>query len=97
MNLSAYYPLDYKGMLQQVGFSEIYVRKHATPMNPWPTSKSLQQQGQWAMESCLALMDALSGPLFTGILGWPADKAEELLTQAKIEVVNPKMHCFMTL
>ena len=63
----------------------------------WPTSKSLQLQGQLAMDSCLALMDALSGPLFTGVLGWPIEKTEELLTLAKIEVSDPKMHSFMTL
>ncbi|KAI1500736.1 hypothetical protein F5X99DRAFT_230062 [Biscogniauxia marginata] len=84
-------------MLRKAGFSNITERKYAVPINTWPPGRHVQKMGSMMTTNFLTIIDVLSLPIFTEILGWSRQALESLLVDVKKEVGDPRIHSFMTL
>ncbi|KAI0603109.1 S-adenosyl-L-methionine-dependent methyltransferase [Biscogniauxia sp. FL1348] len=91
------YPLEYKNVLRKAGFSNITERKYAVPVNTWPPGKQLQRIGTMMTTNFLTIIEVLSLPIFTEILGWSRQAFESLLADVRKDVGDPRIHSFMTL
>ncbi|KAI5926533.1 S-adenosyl-L-methionine-dependent methyltransferase [Camillea tinctor] len=91
------YPLEYKNALRKAGFSNITERKYAVPVNTWPPGKQLQRIGTMMTTNFLTIIEVLSLPIFTEILGWSRQAFEALLVDVRKDVGDPRIHSFMTL
>ncbi|KAI1344185.1 hypothetical protein F5Y15DRAFT_411035 [Xylariaceae sp. FL0016] len=94
---SVAYPEAYRSSLRRAGFVNITERKYAVPINAWPPGKSLQKLGAMMMANILDIVDIISLPIFTNILGWSPEALENLLVDVRKEVQDPNIHTFMTL
>ncbi|KAI0486769.1 S-adenosyl-L-methionine-dependent methyltransferase [Xylaria cf. heliscus] len=97
MGKTVYYPLEYKRLLTEVGFKNVTERKYAVPVNPWPPGKQLQKVGSMMALNINTILEPMSMPVFTDVLGWSPDALESLLTEVRKELADVKMHAFMTL
>ncbi|KAI0907064.1 S-adenosyl-L-methionine-dependent methyltransferase [Ustulina deusta] len=95
---TVYYPLQYKRLLMEVGFKNVTERKYAVPVNPWPPGKQLQRIGSMMLLNINTIIEPMSMPIFTGILGWSPDAVESLLAEVRKELSDvDSMHAYMTL
>ncbi|KAJ2999177.1 hypothetical protein NUW58_g88 [Xylaria curta] len=97
LRTSVYYPLAYKGLLTEVGFKNVTERKYAVPLNPWPPGRQLQKIGSMMALNINTILEPMSTPIFTGVLGWTPEDLESLLAEVRRELADVKMHAFMTL
>ncbi|KAI0460549.1 S-adenosyl-L-methionine-dependent methyltransferase [Xylaria acuta] len=97
LGTTVYYPLEYKRLLTEVGFKNVTERKYAVPVNPWPPGKQLQRIGSMMALNINTILEPMSMPIFTGVLGWSPDALESLLTDVRKEIADVRMHAFMTL
>jgi hypothetical protein len=67
------------------------------PVNPWPPSKHLQKQGSMMAMNINIILEPMSMPIFTEVLGWSPDALESLLDEVRKEIADLKMHAYMTL
>ncbi|KAI8952413.1 hypothetical protein F4801DRAFT_230359 [Xylaria longipes] len=67
------------------------------PVNPWPPGKQLQKIGTMMALNINTILEPMSLPIFTGVLGWSPDALESLLIEVRKEIADVKMHAFMTL
>ncbi|KAI1367762.1 S-adenosyl-L-methionine-dependent methyltransferase [Xylaria arbuscula] len=92
------FPLDYKPLLTEVGFKNVTERKYAVPLNPWPPGKRLQKLGSMMNTNLNIILEPISMPIFTEILGWTPDAVESLLADVRKELADVDgMHGYMTL
>ncbi|KAI0480937.1 S-adenosyl-L-methionine-dependent methyltransferase [Xylariaceae sp. FL0804] len=91
------YVVGYGPLLQRAGFTNVTERKYAVPTNAWAPGRSLQKLGQMMTTNWLTILDALTYPLFTGVLGWPASAVDALLKKVRRELEDPQIHSFMNL
>ncbi|KAI1743903.1 S-adenosyl-L-methionine-dependent methyltransferase [Xylaria scruposa] len=94
---TVYYPMEYKRLLNEAGFKNVTERKYAVPVNPWPPGKQLQRIGSMMALNINTILEPMSLPVFTGVLGWSPDALESLLTEVRKEIADVRMHAFMTL
>ncbi|KAI0544368.1 S-adenosyl-L-methionine-dependent methyltransferase [Xylaria curta] len=94
---TVYYPMEYKRLLTEAGFKNVTERKYAVPVNPWPPGKQLQRIGSMMALNINTILEPMSLPVFTGVLGWSPDALESLLTEVRKEIADVRMHAFMTL
>ncbi|KAI1172160.1 S-adenosyl-L-methionine-dependent methyltransferase [Nemania sp. FL0916] len=94
---TVHYPLQYKQLLTEAGFKNVTERKYAVPLNPWPPGKQLQKIGSMMSLNINTILEPLSMPIFTGVLGWTPDAVKSLLTEVRKDLANVEMHAYMTL
>ncbi|KAI1634786.1 S-adenosyl-L-methionine-dependent methyltransferase [Biscogniauxia mediterranea] len=94
---SLYHAADYKNVLRKAGFVNITERKYAVPVNTWPPGKQLQRIGTMMTTNYMTIIEALSLPIFTEILGWSRQAFDSLLVDVKKDIGDPRIHSFMTL
>ncbi|KAI1488340.1 S-adenosyl-L-methionine-dependent methyltransferase [Biscogniauxia mediterranea] len=92
-----YLPYQYKNALRKAGFVNITERKYAVPVNTWPPGKQLQRIGTMMTTNYMTIIEALSLPIFTEILGWSRQAFDSLLVDVKKDIGDPRIHSFMTL
>ncbi|KAI1751502.1 S-adenosyl-L-methionine-dependent methyltransferase [Xylaria castorea] len=97
LGTTVYYPLEYKRLLTEAGFKNVTERKYAVPVNAWPPGKQLQRIGSMMALNINTILEPMSLPVFTGVLGWSPDALESLLTEVRKEIADVRMHAFMTL
>ncbi|KAI3337232.1 S-adenosyl-L-methionine-dependent methyltransferase [Xylariaceae sp. AK1471] len=94
---TVYYPLEYKRLLLEAGFKNVTERKYAVPVNPWPPGKQLQKIGSMMELNINTILEPLSMPVFTEILGWSPEALRSLLAEVRKDVSDVRVHAFMTL
>lgn len=91
------YPLKYKDMLKESGFVNITERKFSLPLNAWPPSEKLQNLGAMMTDNMIAIIDALTFPVFMLAYGWSHAAIETLLAEVRKEWTDTRLHIFTTL
>ncbi|KAI1809928.1 S-adenosyl-L-methionine-dependent methyltransferase [Poronia punctata] len=94
---SVYFALKYKELLRDAGFRNITERKHAVPMNPWPPGRRLQKLGAMMATNTNRILEAMSMPIFTEVLGWTPEALRSFLTEVRKDLVDVRFHTFVTL
>ncbi|GAW21702.1 hypothetical protein ANO14919_112260 [Xylariales sp. No.14919] len=97
MGQTVYYPLQYKKLLTETGFKNVTERKYAVPVNPWPPGKQLQRIGTMMAMNINTILEPMSMPVFTEVLGWNPDAVQSLLAEVRREIADVDMHAYMTL
>ncbi|KAI1203250.1 S-adenosyl-L-methionine-dependent methyltransferase [Nemania serpens] len=94
---TVYYPLQYKRLLTETGFKNVTERKYAVPVNPWPPGKQLQRIGSMMAMNINTLIEPLSMPVFTKVLGWSPEALQSLLAEVREEIADVNIHAYMNL
>ncbi|KAF4448378.1 hypothetical protein F53441_8186 [Fusarium austroafricanum] len=88
-----YAQLDaFKGMMAEVGFTEIVDRRFKWPTNPWPKEKKFKDLGYWNRENALVGLEGLTMAPFTRALGWSSEEVNVFLSEVRKDVNNTKIH-----
>lgn len=94
---SVSYPVTFRRKLQLAGFRNVAVRKYAVPTNAWPPGKQLQRIGTMMTTNVSNVVDVITLPIFTGVLGWTQPDVESLLADVQRDVGDTRLHAFFTL
>lgn len=97
MGRSLHYPNHYQPLLEKAGFERIRVSKYAAPTNACYPGKKCQRFGAMMTKNWNAVIEPLSGPVFTIGLGWSESQLDSLLKNVRKEIEDTRYHSFMTL
>lgn len=89
--------LMWRPFMEKKGAAHVVERKHPVPLNPWAPGKRLQRQGAMMAENVQTFLEGATMPIFTGALGWPAEKVQRLLASLRQEIEDVGVHGFLTL
>lgn len=89
--------LMWRPAMEKKGAVHINERKHPVPLNPWAPGKRLQRQGAMMVENVQAFLEGATMPIFTGALGWSAEKVQRLLANLRDETEDVNVHGFIIL
>ncbi|OTB12111.1 hypothetical protein K445DRAFT_25941 [Daldinia sp. EC12] len=94
---SLFYILEYKALLEQTGFQNIVELKYAVPTNTWAPGKQYQRIGARQRANTLEVIDVYSRGVLTQGLGWSDQMVDKLLSEARKDIDNTRIHSFSTL
>ncbi|KAI8956899.1 S-adenosyl-L-methionine-dependent methyltransferase [Daldinia sp. FL1419] len=97
MGKSLFYILEYKAMLKQVGFENVIELKYAVPTNTWAPGRQYQRIGARQKANTLEVIDIYSRSVLTQGLGWSDQAVDRLLSEARKDIDNTRIHSFSTL
>ncbi|KAB8202628.1 S-adenosyl-L-methionine-dependent methyltransferase [Aspergillus parasiticus] len=78
--------------LQEAGFEEIHVEKYRAPVGGWPKDKYYKTIGVWNLLQAETGFEAGAMAVLTRFEGWSKEEVSVLVSGAKKDVRDPKVH-----
>jgi SAM-dependent methyltransferase len=88
---------DFHDWLTEAGFVDIQKRTFRWPIGPWPESKKEKTLGIWAQRNVLDGLEAATMGLMCRYEGWTKEQVNELIEEAKGEIMDMEYHQFVEL
>lgn len=97
IGVSAHDPTRWKSQLIEAGFTEVVERILKIPTNPWPKDQRLKQIGAFELVHFRDGIANIFARGYTQILGGNPDYFQVLMARAREEVLNRRVHSYLSL
>lgn len=89
-------PPNFGNFAAATGFVDVVETKYKTPVGKWPKEEKLKEIGVCMSKHLVEGVEGITMDLFTRVLSWDKAQVDGLTDKVKKEVMNPKIHCYMT-
>ncbi|OJJ65008.1 hypothetical protein ASPSYDRAFT_54382 [Aspergillus sydowii CBS 593.65] len=83
------------GWLEGVGFTNITEDIYKCPVGTWPKSRRLKEIGRVGKLSVIEAIEPYSLALFTRVLGWSYEEAQNYVNECRREAMNSSCHLYV--
>ncbi|KAL4867151.1 hypothetical protein BDV12DRAFT_123821 [Aspergillus spectabilis] len=83
------------GWLERAGFSNVTTDIYKCPVGSWPKSPRLKEIGRVGKVSLIEAIEPYSLALFTRVLGWTYEEAQNYINKCRQEVMNSSCHLYV--
>ena len=97
IGVSGHDPVKWKAQLLEAGFTDIVERVLKIPTNPWPKEPRLKQIGAFELVHFRDGIANIFARGYTQILGGDPKYFQVLMARAREEVLNKRMHSYLSL
>ncbi|KAL4807689.1 S-adenosyl-L-methionine-dependent methyltransferase [Aspergillus unguis] len=82
------------GWLEGTGFVNVTEDIYKCPIGSWPKNRRLKNIGRVNEDSVIASIEPYSLALFTRVLGWSYEEAQDYVKECKKDVMNSSCHTY---
>ncbi|KAK2009648.1 S-adenosyl-L-methionine-dependent methyltransferase [Colletotrichum eremochloae] len=83
-----------KGIMEEVGFVDVELRRYKWPMNTWPKDERYKTLGLWCLENFRDALEAVCMALFTRVLNWSSEEVTIFLIDVRKDLHNTSYHAY---
>ncbi|KAL2829287.1 S-adenosyl-L-methionine-dependent methyltransferase [Aspergillus cavernicola] len=83
------------GWLEEAGYTSVTSDVYKCPVGSWPKSPRLKEIGRVGKVSLIEAIEPYSLALFTRVLGWTYERAQEYVDKCRQEVMNSSCHIYV--
>ncbi|KAL2809005.1 S-adenosyl-L-methionine-dependent methyltransferase [Aspergillus granulosus] len=83
------------GWLEAAGFTNVTVDIYKCPVGSWPKNPRMKEIGRVGKVSLIEAIEPYSLALFTRVLGWSFERAQNYVNQCRQEAMNSSCHIYV--
>ncbi|RJE25337.1 Methyltransferase [Aspergillus sclerotialis] len=88
---------SYKQWMIDAGFKDVKEHVYKVPMGRWPKDPKLKQIGEYHLVQMLESLEPYTLALLTRVLGWTTEEVQVLISGARSELLDRKLHMYSKL
>lgn len=89
------YSSRYPEMFRAAGLVDVEERHFVWPSNNWVKGKQMKRLATWFRKDLSDGLEGLSLRLLMGVGGMERAEVEELIEGVKVDLADPRLHCYM--
>ncbi|KAF9882930.1 hypothetical protein FE257_004865 [Aspergillus nanangensis] len=86
---------DLSEMMEETGFINVADDAYKCPVGSWPKSARLKEIGRVGKVTLFEAVEPYTLALFTRVLGWTYDEAQDYVTKVRAELLDAQYHIYV--